>query len=89
MELSDYDMCLELFQSAQLACGDKTDTLAYAALCSVAGSTYYELNKLADCRKNWEISAQIHEKLLGENDLEVHLSRTLLSTPSFPFCLQY
>jgi hypothetical protein len=83
MELSDYDMCLKLVHSAQLACGDNTDSLAYATLCNVAGSAYYELNKLADCRKNWEISAQIQEKLLGENDLEVRLSRTSFFTSLF------
>jgi hypothetical protein len=71
MELADYDMCLRLIHSAQLACGDKTDTLSYATLCAVAGSTYYELNKLTDCRKNFETFVQIHEKLLDENDLGV------------------
>jgi hypothetical protein len=76
-------MCLKLVHSAQLACGDNTDTLAYGTLCNVAGSAYYELNKLADCRKNWEISAQIQEKLLGENDLEVRLSRTSFFTSLF------
>jgi hypothetical protein len=89
MELSDYDMSLKLVQSAQLACGDSTDSLAYATLCNVAGSAYYELNKLADCRKNWEISAQIQEKLLGENDLEVRLSRASLFTPVFRVCHRY
>jgi hypothetical protein len=78
MELSDYDMCLKLVQTGF---GDNTDLLAYATLCNTAGSAFYELNKLADCRKNWEISAQIQEKLLGENDLEVRLSRTALFTP--------
>jgi hypothetical protein len=89
IELSDYDMCLKLVHSAQLACGDNTDTLAYATLCNVAGSAYYELNKLADCRKNWEVSAQIQEKLLGENDLDVRFSRTSLCTPLFAFCRHY
>jgi hypothetical protein len=83
MELSDYDMCLKLVDSAQLACGDSTDSLAYATLCNVAGSAYYELNKLAECRKNWEISAQIQEKLLRENDLKVRLSQNLLFTTLF------
>jgi len=69
-EVSDYDMCLRLVETGWTACEDK-DSLQYAGLCNAAGGAYYELNRLGDCRKNWEIFLKLQEKLLPEDDLEV------------------
>jgi len=45
--------------------------LQYATLCSAAGSAYYELNQLQECRKNWEKYLGISEAKLEKNDLEL------------------
>ena len=54
-----------------MACGNNTNTLQYATLCNIAGGAYYELNKLADCRLNWEKFLKIQDDLLPEGDIEV------------------
>ncbi|KAH7416708.1 P-loop containing nucleoside triphosphate hydrolase protein [Cadophora sp. MPI-SDFR-AT-0126] len=69
-EVSDYDVCLRIVETGRLACGDDTESLRYATLCNVAGAAYYELNKLVDCRTNFEIFHSIQAKLLPENDLQ-------------------
>jgi hypothetical protein len=56
--------------TARGACGDK-ESLQYATLCSAAGSAYYELNQLGECRKNWEKYLEISEAKLEQKDLEV------------------
>lgn len=69
-EVSDYDLCLRLTDTATLACVDK-DSLQFADICSAAGSAYYELNRLDACRKQWELYMRIQEEKLQERDLEV------------------
>lgn len=59
--------------TASGACEDK-ESLQYATLCSTAGSAYYELNQLQDCRMNWEKYLEISEAKLESNDLEVSTS---------------
>ena len=54
-----------------MACEEK-DSLQYATLCNVAGGAYYELNKLGECRKNWERFLQLQESKLSEDDIEVN-----------------
>ncbi|KAH8602772.1 P-loop containing nucleoside triphosphate hydrolase protein [Bisporella sp. PMI_857] len=68
-EISDYDICIGVINTGWTAC-ENYESLQYATLCNIAGSAYYELNKLADCRKNWEIFFRIQENLLPEHDLE-------------------
>jgi len=70
-ETSNYDICLRMVETGQLACGDETETMQFAVFCNIAGLTYYELNKLGDCRKNLEIFYHLQEKHLGKDDLEV------------------
>lgn len=85
--MSDYDVCLRIVETGRLACGNDTESLQYATLCNVAGAAYYELNKLVDCRKNFEIFHSIQAKLLPENDLQVklyHLSTLLTFVDNFP-----
>jgi hypothetical protein len=69
-EVSDYDICVLVVQTAWLACDDK-ESLSYAELCNVAAAAYLELNKLDECRRNWVTTSEIHEKLLSENDIDV------------------
>ena len=68
--VSDYDMCLKMVETAWTACEDK-DSLKYAILCHTAGSAYYELNRLTECRKHWTKMMDIRDTLLPEDDLEV------------------
>ena len=63
-------MCLKMVETAWTACEDK-DSLEYAILCHTAGSAYYELNRVTDCRKHWTKMMEIRDTLLPENDLEV------------------
>jgi hypothetical protein len=79
-EISDYEVCLRLIETARLACEDKL-TLQYALLCNVAGSAYYELNKLGDCRKNWDMSLKIQEALLPDDHIEVSCTYLKLVKP--------
>jgi len=72
-EISDYDLCLRLVDTARLACDDK-ESLEYATLCNIAGGAYYELNQLHECRKNWEIFLQIQEAKLSAKHLELSVS---------------
>lgn len=59
-----------MVETAWTACEDK-DSLKYATLCHTAGSAYYELNRLTDCRKYWTKMMEIRDALLPEDDLEV------------------
>lgn len=79
-ETSDYDICLRMVETGQLACGDATETMQYAVFCNIAGLTYYELNKLGDCRKNLEVFYHLQEKYLGRDELEVSRSLCRIQT---------
>ncbi|MCJ1400647.1 hypothetical protein MMC11_003855 [Xylographa trunciseda] len=68
-EISDYDVCLRVIETASSATRDR-NSLQYAHLCNTAASCYYELNRIGDCRHYWEIALNIRETLLGENDIE-------------------
>jgi len=68
-EVSDYEICLRVVETAWQACEDK-DSLQYATLCNIAGGAYYELNRLNECRQHWERFLKIQETLLPEGSLE-------------------
>ena len=59
-----------------MACQDK-ESLDYASICNAAGGSYYELNQLRECRKNWETFLQIQESKLEPESLEVWYSTML------------
>ena len=69
-EISDYDVCLRIIETASSATQDK-NSLQYAHLCNTAASCYYELNRIGDCRQYWEIALKIRENLLDEDDIDV------------------
>ena len=82
-EISDYDVCLRIIETASSATEDQ-NSLQMAHLCNTAASCYYELNRIGDCRKNWEIALNIREILLDDDDIEVqndlhHLTINLLN----------
>jgi hypothetical protein len=69
-EVSDYDICLRVVETAWSACEDK-ESLQYGTLCNLAGVAYYDLNRLGDCRKHFEKFLKIQEMLLPDGSLEV------------------
>lgn len=69
-EIGVYSLCIRLVDTAKVVCEDK-ESLQYATLCSIAGSAYYELNQLFDCRENWEKSLHIRELKLPDVHLKV------------------
>lgn len=78
-EVSDYDICLKLVETAWLACDDK-DSLQYAELCNVAGCVYHETNKLGECRRHWLTFSKIQEASLPENHIDVSQMHRLYSS---------
>ena len=72
-EISDYDVCLRLIETAISATEEK-DSLRYAHLCNTAASCYYELNKMAECRKHFEIVLRIREEQLPEDHIDVRIN---------------
>jgi len=75
-EVSDYDMCLRLTETAGFACLD-TESLRYATLCMTAGRAYYELNQLSKCRKKWEPKGHLEVRT---HKLQNHLSHRLTNS---------
>jgi tetratricopeptide (TPR) repeat protein len=69
-ETSDYSLSLHLVDIGLVACEDR-ESLQYATLCMIAGSVFYELNQLSECRKNWEIFMAIQEASLPPGHLEL------------------
>ncbi|KAN0114720.1 hypothetical protein V8E51_004264 [Hyaloscypha variabilis] len=69
-EISDYRLSLQLIDTARRACQDR-ESHQYATLCMIAGSAFYELNQLSECRKNWEICMAIQEANLQSGHLEL------------------
>lgn len=56
-----------MFGVAHAAITDRT-SLMYAELGAIAGSHFYELNRLDECRGTWAETLQIRKKLLAHND---------------------
>ncbi|KAH0564815.1 hypothetical protein GP486_001804 [Trichoglossum hirsutum] len=59
-EISDLDTCDRVNRTALKACEDKKSSL-YAELLNIAGRRDHELNRLLDCRMNWEETLRIRE----------------------------
>lgn len=66
-EISDYQVCFRVIETAASACQDK-NSLIYADLRNTAGSCYYELNRLGDCRKAWEETYRIRQRHLAHDN---------------------
>jgi hypothetical protein len=65
-EIGDYEVCGRVIETAIGACEDKTSML-YARLVDTAGSRYYDLNRLSDCRTSWETTLQIRRERLAHD----------------------
>jgi tetratricopeptide (TPR) repeat protein len=63
-EIGDYATCLQLANTASGACKDK-NSLCYANLRNTAGACYFDMNKLQDCRRDYQTALAIQE---GESD---------------------
>ena len=56
-----------MLETAIAACDDKT-SLLYSELVTTAGSRFYDLNKLSDCRDRWETALTIRKDRLPHDD---------------------
>jgi hypothetical protein len=65
-ELGDYEVSGQVLETAVSACENR-NSLLYAELLSTAGSRFYDLNKLAVCRKAWDEALAIRKSILPEN----------------------
>jgi len=72
-EVGDYDFCVKVCETARLALVDE-DSILHADICSSAGSALYELNRLDDCRKEWERFFRIQKEKLWDRELEVRFA---------------
>jgi hypothetical protein len=61
-------MSARVVETAIGACHDK-DSLDCADLHNTAGARYFELNRLGDCRREWEETKRIRSKLLEPNHI--------------------
>jgi tetratricopeptide (TPR) repeat protein len=68
-QIGDYETCLQLVNTASNACKDK-DSTVYAHLKIAAGTCYFDMNKLKDCRRDYEIALAIQEREGENNDLK-------------------
>jgi tetratricopeptide (TPR) repeat protein len=64
-EVGDYTTCLTLVETASAACDDKNSP-RYANLRNTAGTCYFDMNRLQDCRRDYEIALAIQENELHE-----------------------
>jgi hypothetical protein len=63
--MSDYDLGKNVIDLAKICEVDKESRL-FALLCNTQGCNYYDLNRMVDCRRNWEMTLQIRERLQSE-----------------------
>jgi hypothetical protein len=66
-EIGDYEVSGRVVETARHACEDKT-SLLYAYLLDTAGSRFYDLNRLSDCRLAWETVLKIRKERLSHDD---------------------
>ena len=66
-EIGDYEVCGRVVETAIGACEDRTSWL-YARLVDTAGSRYYAMNRLSDCRTSWETALNIRREHLPHDD---------------------
>ena len=62
-ELGDYEVSGHVLGTAISAC-DNRNSLLYADLRNTAGSRFYDLNRLGDCRKAWDEALAIRKSFL-------------------------
>jgi tetratricopeptide (TPR) repeat protein len=69
-EVGDYTTCLTLVETASAACEDK-NSARYANLRNTAGTCYFEMNRLQDCRRDYEVALAIQEHQSAHDDSKV------------------
>jgi len=65
-ELGDYEVSGHVLETALTACENR-NSLLYADLRNTAGSRFYDLNRLGDCRKAWDEALAIRKSFLPPN----------------------
>lgn len=66
-EIGDYDGSIGMIENGIMGCSDRT-TLHYVGLCLTKGACFFELNRLADCRKAWEEAQRVHKGRLKRDE---------------------
>jgi tetratricopeptide (TPR) repeat protein len=66
-ETSDYEQSRTIINVAKQACENR-DSHLFSHLCNIQGSNYYELNRVRDCRRNWDAALAIRQKLKAEHE---------------------
>ena len=75
-EIGDFDGTGRVVETAIGACEDKMSIL-YARLVDTAGSRFFDLNRLSDCRNAWETALKIRKECLAHDDaLSTHIAPT-------------
>ena len=69
-EVGDYGEIFKMLEVALDVCDDKT-SLSYAHLKNTAGASFFELNKLQDCREAYETTFKIRSQHLPADDEEL------------------
>jgi tetratricopeptide (TPR) repeat protein len=64
-EISDYTLSRKVIEIAKLTCENK-ESHTFSHLCNTQGANYYDLNRVVDCRRDWELALLIREKLKAE-----------------------
>ena len=70
LEVGDYGEIFRLLDVAYAVCDDK-ESLNYAHLRNTAGSCYFELNNLGECRTAYEEALRIRSRLLDPDNEEL------------------
>jgi tetratricopeptide (TPR) repeat protein len=66
-EIGDYPTCLLLVGTASTACDDK-NSARFANLRNTAGTCHFDMNRLEDCRRDYEIALAIQENGSDHDD---------------------
>ena len=81
-EVGDYAVSARVTDTALAACSDKV-SLIYADLHNTAGCRFFELNRLPECRKEWEETMKVRRGLLPENSIGSKLILLASQKPCF------
>jgi tetratricopeptide (TPR) repeat protein len=60
-EMGDYALGVSIVRLGKSICKNETSA-QFARLCSTQGANYYELNRAADCRTNWELALRLRQE---------------------------
>lgn len=69
-EIGDYILAVDIVDIAKSVCEDKSSA-EFARLCNAQGASFYELNRAADCRSDWEYAFALRQKFLQATPTDI------------------